>query len=277
MAMVHAACLQMRLQASFAEAQAHARTLASQARDEGAQIALLPEYWYLPRAEGRVNGADARFAPAMDAVQRISAELGMALAGNAPERAEDKVWNTLFVFDGGALVAQQRKLHPMPTEESWGIAAAHELGVARWRGAALGALVCADVLHPEAARILGIRGAELVLNPVMSWWKPNDATGAARKAMFVARAYDNACFVLKAGSISEAGPGQLVGRSLIAAPWGLIAEAKDELAEEVVLADLDLERVREERKRSLSLGRRNPDAYAALAEGARSGDAREGG
>lgn len=264
---LRAALLQMHLAPTLPEAEAKALALAREAARQGATLALLPEYWFMPTSEGRPKGTDPRFLALREALQRMSREAGLALAGNAPEQAEGKVWNTLFVFDRGALVLAQRKIHPMPTEEQWGIAAWPSLAVQRWNGAALGGLVCADVLHPEAARILALQGAEVVLNPVMSWKKANDATKEARKAMFVARAYDNACFVLKAGSVGSTVPGsQLVGRSLATAPWGVIAEAKDEMGEEIVLADLDLERLREERKRSLSLGRRHPEAYGALTE-----------
>lgn len=262
------ACLQMHLAPSLAEAERKAEALAREARERGAQLALLPEYWFMPTAEGaRPNGAEARFEAARGALERISRHLDLALAGNAPERADGQVWNTLFLYDRGRLAGAQRKLHPMPTEEGWGIAAARDLQAWPWRGAKVGGLVCADVLHPEAARILALRGADLVLNPVMSWKKPNDTTKEARRAMFVARAYDNACFLLKAGSVGQTVPGsQLVGRSLVAAPWGVVAEATDEMGEEVLTADLDLGRLREERKRSLSLGRRNPEAYKALLE-----------
>lgn len=276
--MLRVALLQMALAPTFEAAQAKALLLAREAAARGATLALLPEYWFMPTSEGRINGAEARFEAARDAVQRISREGGLALAGNAPERADGATWNTLFVFDKGLLVAQQRKVHPMPTEEGWGIAAAPSLAAQEWRGTRLGGLVCADVLHPEAARILALQGAEVVLNPVMSWRKANDGTKDARKAMFVARAYDNACFMLKCGSVGSTTPGsQLVGRSLVAAPWGLVAEAKDELDEEVVVADLDLERLREERKRNLSLGRRKPDAYGALVEPAKEHKATQGG
>ena len=264
---LRAACLQLRLAPTLSQAETRALDLAREARERGAELALLPEYWFVPAGAQPLEALPRELDGARDAVQRVSAATGLCLAGNAPERADGALWNTLFVFDAGRLVGQQRKLHPMPREELWGIAAARDLAVFEGRGARLGGLVCADVLHPEAARILALHGAEVVLNPVMSWLKPNDKTKDARRAMFVARAYDNACFVLKAGSVgATGGPNPLVGRSLITAPWGVVAEAKDELGEEVLVADLDLARVREERRRSLSLGRRHPEAYGPLVE-----------
>jgi predicted amidohydrolase len=263
---VRAACLQMALKPSPKEAWAHAGAMASHAATAGAQLALLPEYWFLPRGDGPPRDPEGLSAGAREAVQDISRDLGLAIAGNALARHEGHLHNTLFVFDRGALVGQQDKLHPMPTEERWGVLPAHDLVPFAWQGARVGGVVCADVLHPEGVRILALRGAEVLLVPVMSWLKPNDRGKDARKAMFVARAYDNACFVLKAGSVSGPGPGRLVGRSLVAAPWGMLAEARDELGEEVVLADLDLDQLREERRRSLSLPRRRPEAYGALAD-----------
>lgn len=265
-AKLRAACLQMRLAPTREQAWERAAALAGEARDRGAELALLPEYWFLPSGTKPVPDPEPFSAGAAEALQRIARDLGMALAGNVLVREQGHLHNTLLVFDRGQLVGQQHKLHPMPVEETWGVTAAHDLQPFAWRDTRLGGVVCADVLHPEGVRILALRGAELLLVPVMSWLKANDHGKEARKAMFVARAYDNACFVLKTGSVSDPGPVRLVGRSLVAAPWGMVAEAKDELGEEVLVADLDLDRLREERKRSLSLPRRRPAAYAALAD-----------
>jgi omega-amidase len=263
---VRAACLQVRLAEGHRDAWEAAARLAGEAKDRGAELALLPEYWFFPRAQRPPADPEGQSEGASDALSRISRELGIALAGNVLRREGGHLHNTLLVFDGGRLVGQQDKLHPMPTEETWGVAPAHQLGVFGWRGARIGGVVCADVLHPEGVRILALRGAEVLLVPVMSWLKPNDHGREARKAMFIARAYDNACYLLKAGSVGQPGPNQLVGRSYIAAPWGMLGEAKDEQGEEVLIADLDLGKLREERKRSLSLPRRRPEAYGPLTD-----------
>lgn len=267
MTVLRAACLQMRLAPTLEQAREHATAMARDARARGGELALLPEYWFLPPTDKAIEGVPERFAGVRDLLPGMAREAGLTLAANALVREDGKLWNTMFVHDDqGQERGAQRKLHPMPTEVRWGVQAGDGLEVVPWGPTRLGGLVCADVLHPEAARILALRGAEVLLNPVMSYWKPNDATKEARRAMFVARAYDNACFVLKAGSIGDAGRAKLVGRSIITAPWGVLAEAKDELGEEVVLADLDLVRVREERRRSLSFPYRRPEAYAALLE-----------
>jgi predicted amidohydrolase len=257
----------MRLAPTLEQAREHALAMARDARAQGAELALLPEYWFLPPTDKPLPDVPERFAGVRDLLPGMAREAGLTLAANALVREEGKRWNTMFVLDPeGRVLGGQRKLHPMPTEVKWGIADGEELGVLPWHETRLGGLVCADVLHPEAARILALRGAEILLNPVMSYWKPNDTTKEARRAMFIARAYDNACFVLKTGSIAEAGRAKLVGRSIVTAPWGVVAEAKDEMGEEVVLADLDLARLREERRKSLSFPYRRPQAYAGLLE-----------
>jgi len=263
---LRAACLQMRLRASFEEAVAGAGALLAQARASGAALALLPEYWFLPTGAETPSEVLRAGAAARGALEALARDAGIAVAGNALVRDGDGLWNTLLVLEGARVVGAQRKLHPMPREETWGILGWDELQPFPWQGARLAGLVCADVLHPEAARILAVRGAEVVLNPVMSWHKEPDPTREARKAMFVARAYDNACFVLKAGSVGEGPRADLVGRSLVAAPWGIVAEAGSERGEELVVVDLDLRRLRETRAQSLSLGRRRPQAYRALSE-----------
>jgi N-carbamoylputrescine amidase len=121
--------------------------------------------------------------------------------------------------------------------------------------------VCADVLYPEAARILALQGAEILINPVLSPFREVDNTKEARDAIFIARAYDSGAFVLKAGGFRR---GAIAGRSLVAAPWGLVARYADDFAEALLVADLDFERLHDFRKHQASFPARRPEAYEGL-------------
>src|ERR671930_667465 len=76
-----------------------------------------------------------------------------------------------------------------------------------------------------------------------------------------ARAIENQAFVVAPNQIGEHAPGyRSGGRSMIVDPWGLVlAQAPD--AETFVIAELDLERQAEVRRKLPSLANRQPAAY----------------
>src|SRR5439155_21630666 len=146
-------------------------------------------------------------------------------AGNLLEVADGKLRNVGVVYDRGAVALEQLKIHPMPREAAAGVVGGDGLRAATVLGRPTGMLVCADVLYPEAARVLSLQGAEVLLNPVMSPYREVDNTKAARDAIFIARAYDSGPFVLKAGGFRrpDANGSGIAGRSLVAAAWGILA------------------------------------------------------
>src|SRR5262249_10559481 len=76
-----------------------------------------------------------------------------------------------------------------------------------------------------------------------------------------ARAIENQCFVIAPNQVGSDGAGHRSGgRSLIVDPWGLVlASAPDR--EAAIFADIDLDSLREVRRRLPSLANRRPEAY----------------
>lgn len=242
-----------------------AREIAA-ARDEGARLVLLPEYFWTP--DGPPMSAVPRMADVRAFFERESRAHGLALAGNVLEPASDGGLRNLgVVYERGRSVLEQEKIHPMPREAAGGIIGGASLAVAQVEGLTAGMLVCADILYPEAARVLALQGAEILLNPVMSPFNERDLTRGSRDSIFIARAYDSGAFVLKAGGFRPDGDHRVAGRSLITAPWGLLAKADNDFTPTLLLADLDIAQLREFRKSQASaFPPRRPDAYRDLVE-----------
>lgn len=262
------AVVQMAHLSTLDDALAAARAHAKDAAARGAAIVLLPEYFFAaipPLKDGPLDleGTAARVRVAL---AQASRESGAAVAGNAIEPIGGALRNVLCVFDEGALVAEQLKIHPMPREAESGIVGGDLLEPFALRGATAGGIVCADIFYPEASRVLSLKGAEILLNPVMSPYRTPDPTKDARESVYVARAWDSGAFVLKAGGFSRPEK-RIVGRSLVAAPWGLVARYHDEFAEEIVVADLDLDALRAFREQHRGFQARVPKAYRSLFDG----------
>ncbi|HWG92421.1 MAG TPA: carbon-nitrogen hydrolase family protein [Candidatus Thermoplasmatota archaeon] len=259
-----AAVVQMRHRARVEDNLAAAEAHVAAARAAGARLVLLPEYFFAP--EGLRPGPELVEAAAgvRDWLREASTRHGVALVGTTLEREGDLLRNVGYAFEEGRLAVRQVKVHPTPGEAKAGIAPGARFEPFTVCGVRAGLLVCADILYPEAARVLSLQGAELLLNPVMSPYRDVDLTQAARSALFIARAYDSAAFVLKAGGFTAARTA--VGRSLVAAPWGLLATYRSEWEEELLTATLNFGPLREFRGTHLAFQGRVPEAYRDLGQ-----------
>lgn len=237
-----------------------ARAALARAAENGAKLALLPEYFFAVFPGGPPLAAP--HAPQIRRMMiRASEELGIVVAGNLIEPRGERLANVGVVYEHGKLAMEQDKVHPMPREAAAGVLGGTTLRVARALGHDIGMLVCADILYPEAARVLALQGAKILLNPVMSPWREEDDGREARVAMYVARAYDAGAFVIKAAGYHK---GTIAGRSLVTAPWGTLARAQDDFTEELLLADLDFQKLHAFRERQAQFPARRPEAYREL-------------
>lgn len=234
------------------------------ARDKGVRLALLPEYFASTREPAGPAAEAARAESIRGFLSDASRALDMVVSANLVERRGEAAYNVGVAYDAGRPVALQDKVHPMPREAESGITPGHALRAADIAGVTTGLLVCADILYPEAARILALQGAQLLLNPVMSSYREVDPTKDAREMLYVARAYDAGAFVVKAGGFARGGTHPIAGRSLVAAPWGLLAKYRDDFTEELLVADLDFDLLARFREGQSRFPARNTGAYGDL-------------
>jgi predicted amidohydrolase len=144
-----------------------------------------------------------------------------------------------------------------------------------WRHAIMGMMICNDRRWPEAWRVLGLQGVELVCVGYNSAaYDPNGGVSedaALRtfhsKLVTQANAYMNATWaiaVAKAGS--EDGSG-LIGGSCIVDPNGRIVAEAQTLVDEIVVADLDLDLCRQGKEKMFNFAaHRRPEQYTAITE-----------
>ena len=125
----------------------------------------------------------------------------------------------------------------------------------------IGTLICYDRHFPEAARALGLGGAELILIPVAS---PRPQAKDVFVKELMAMAIANQCFVAAINRVGVEGEDQFFGSSMICDPRGNILASASMNDEEVLVADIDLSMVTRVRNSWLFYRDRRPDAYGAL-------------
>ncbi|SEQ00258.1 N-carbamoylputrescine amidase [Solimonas aquatica] len=254
---------------------------------QGAQLVLLQElhtslYFCQHESTELFNLAEAIPGPSSDFLGTLAGELGIVIVGSLFERRAPGLYhNTAVVLErDGSLAGIYRKMH-IPDDPGYyekfyftpGDIGFEPIETSVGR---LGVLVCWDQWYPEAARLMALAGADLLLYPTAIGWNPQDEEDEQlrqREAWVTiqrAHAVANGLPVLVANRVGfESDPAgqwpgsQFWGSSFIAGPQGeFIALAEDQPA--VIVADVDLRRSENVRRWWPFLRDRRIDAYGDL-------------
>lgn len=215
----------------------------------------LPEYYLLDHTVTDYARAALRCHDYLDYLQQLSSEFGCCLIGGTivePDR--DKLYNTCHVFDRGMLIGKYRKQHPVPRELERGISAGSRHFVFDHQDSRVGLLVCGDVFYPERYSELGGHQCDLIFIPTTSPFRPDDTPdqkSARDEKYFVSGARASGAFVIKTCGVGSIFDHPLQGRSLIAAPWGIIqrVETPGEQQKRLLSVTLDLNELRDFRRK----------------------------
>ena len=259
-----------------------------EAARRGARLVLLPElhalrYFCQTEDPALFDLAEPVPGPTTEALARVAAELHVVLVASVFERrAPGLHHNTAAVLDAdGRLAGLYRKMH-VPDDPGYYekfYFAPGDLGfepVTTSLGK-LGVQVCWDQWYPEGARLMALRGADLLCYPTaIGWSSEDDPAEQARqreawRTIQRAHAIANGLCVLVANRTGhEPDPSgrtdgiRFWGSSFVAGPQGeILAEAADDPA--VLVAELDLGRSEEVRRIWPYLRDRRVDAYGDLA------------
>lgn len=252
---------------NLASAEKSITALASQ----GAQLIMLPEHFNFigPESEKRGNAEAIDSSPSLELIRRLAVTLKVYIhTGSFLEREGDRFFNTGVVFDpGGELLARYRKIHLFDVEipggksyrESDLITAGNEVVTFAIGDITFGMATCYDLRFPEQFRKLAAAGAEVFLLPAAFTLQ----TGRDHWELLLrARAVENLCWVAAAGQWGASPPDHMAfGRSMVINPWGLVVrQAADGVS--TITAEIDLETLRETRKRFPALQHIRADLFS---------------
>jgi predicted amidohydrolase len=256
---------------------------------EGAELVLLPELvihghctpdtWAL--AEPVPDG------PSVRRLVQIAQQHRLVVCAGLSEKERDIVFNTAVLVGPDGYIGKQRKLH-LSRDEVFYYKGGREIPVFDLGFCKVGVVICYDNQFPEVARVLALRGAEVLLMPHAGRFKLWDDTpesqAAARRfsheflKKYALRARENACFAVLADQVGRAGQVALwptksenqphhAGAALIWGPDGeLIATTQEEqIREEMLVASLDATLLARERSlANYMLRTRRPELFSEL-------------
>ncbi len=180
-------------------------------------------------------------------------------------------FNAAAVIDAdGTYLGKYRKTHipHVDVKDGWGFFEKYYFkpGNSDWpvfetAYAKIGVYICYDRHFPECARMLGLKGAEIMFNPSATvagtseyLWKLEQPAQAVANVAFIGA--NN-----RIGFESPWNMGEFYGSSYFCNPKGEIVASASRDKEELVVADLDLDLIREIRNRWQFYRDRRPEMY----------------
>ena len=260
----------------------------AEAAAAGARLVLLQElhngaYFCQHQDVNEFDRAETIPGPSSERLSALAAKLGLVLVASLFERRAAGLYhNTAVVFDAdGRIAGRYRKMH-IPDDPGFmekfyftpGDLGFEPVDTAVGR---LGVLVCWDQWYPEAARLMALAGAEMLLYPTAIGWDPRDDQAEQQRqqqAWIISQrghAVANGLPVLSCNRTGfEADPTglgagiQFWGHSFVAGPQGEFLATASNDQDEVLLADVDLKRSEDVRRIWPFLRDRRIDAYGDL-------------
>lgn len=238
------------------------------AADMGADIALFPEC-FLTGYEFPVANEEALTdsSPVLQKFCRIANELHMGVVITGFTKGAKRPRNTAWVIGKqGNLLMKYSKVHTCDFADEACLESGEDFLVCDFDGVKIGIMICYDREYPESARILMLKGAEMIL-------VPNDCGSMQpRLNALSVRAYENMTGVVMANP-----PGRNAGCSCAFSPICWDEEGRcidntlllcDEMSDGVFMAEFNLIRLREYRRNEM-MGNtfRKVEAYAKLLDG----------
>jgi N-carbamoylputrescine amidase len=255
---------------------------------QGAELILLPELHlgpYFCQVEDTANFdlAEPIPGPACEALGQIAQALGVVIVASLFERRAPGLYhNTAVVLEkDGSLAGKYRKMH-IPDDPGYYEKFYFTPGDLGFQPIAtsvgkLGILVCWDQWYPEAARLMALAGADVLLYPTAIGWNPDDAEEEKQRQLHAwitiqrGHAVANGLPVLVCNRIGhEPDPSpnskgiQFWGNSFIAGPQGEFLAQAEAQESRVMLLEIDLQRSEEVRRIWPFLRDRRIEAYSGL-------------
>lgn len=233
--------------------------------NNGADILLLPECfitgYQLPIYNSQALSDDNEY---INLICSAAKKYKIGVVATAFTKGKEKPRNTAFVIDKcGNILLKYSKVHTCDFADEACLESGNEFKVCNFHGIKLGVMICYDKEYPESARILMLKGAEIIL-------VPNDCCSMKPRIQALStRAYENMTGVVMANP-----NGENAGCSCAYSPicWdrdGICVDntvfIADEKTEGLYYADFDLDALRNYRKREM-MGNtfRKVEAYSDL-------------
>ena len=267
---------------------AHTISQIRQAAQHGAKLVVLPElhtttYFCQTQKCDNFDLAEPIPGPCTQIFGTVAKEEEIVLVTSLFEKRSAGLYhNTTVVFEcDGSIAGIYRKMH-IPDDPGYHEKYYFTPGDLGFKPIAtsvgkLGVLICWDQWYPEAARLMTLAGADILIYPTAIGWDPADDQAEQQRQLDAwitiqrSHAVANGLPVLSVNRVGfeedpsgQTAGAQFWGNSFIAGPQGEFLNRAKNAEEQILSATLDLKRSEQVRRIWPFLRDRRIDAYAGL-------------
>jgi len=176
------------------------------------------------------------------------------------------ICNSAVLIDpAGKVTSVYRKTHIPPPERHY-FCAGDSINVVSTELGNIGIIICVDNSNPEPARVLALKGVEIICVP---YCKPKGLAVDPEILCRVAscRAFENSNFLIASHQVGGEGDQAYEGLSCICGPYGeFLARSERKTAEDILRATLYREDLHMARMTFARFRERRPDVYGVLTQ-----------
>ncbi len=203
--------------------------------------------------------------PTTEMFAELARELGVVIVLNVFERTGERTYDTSPVIDAdGSLLGITRMVHITDYDccHEQGLYAPGDTGAPVYDTAfgRIGVAICYDRHYPEYMRALALKDAQLVVVPQAG------AVGEWPEGLFEAEmrvaAFQNGYFTALCNRVGPEPCLTFAGESFVCDPSGAVIARAGSGTDEILLCDIDLEKVPASSGRQLFLRDRRPELYS---------------
>jgi N-carbamoylputrescine amidase len=275
---VQVALIQMSCETDIPRNIDKAAAMVRQAAAAGANIVCLQELYasrYFPQTVDVKHYHLASPLPnaSVEVMQQIAADEKLTIIVPVYECARPGIhFNTAVIVDAdGSIAGKFRKVHipegPQYLEKFYFTPGDLGYPVFETAYATIGIGICWDEWFPEVARILGLKGAQIIFYPSAIGSEPDQpgySSQAAWETVIKSHGIANGLFVAAVNRVGREDEMSFYGGSFVSSPYGEVLARGDSESDQVVGAALDLNQIREFRNLFHFFRDRRPETYREL-------------
>ncbi len=240
-------------------------TFVEKAVEQGARLIVLPElsnsgYNFKNRQQALECSEPIPNGPTIKEWEKLARRHNVWIIGGINERYKDKLYNSAVILGPEGYVGKYRKLHLFAKEKFIFQPGDLQLEAIKTGDFTFGVMICFDWAFPEVARILTLRGAEIVCHPA------NLVLPYGQKAMRI-RALENRVFTITANRVGKEKDLMFTGQSQITDVKGEVLAKGSKNKEEIITAEVNIDEARNKKITPYNdlLKDRRPEYYSLLA------------
>ena len=269
--MVKIAGIQMKCSSDKQRNLVKAQQLAEIAAERGAQMICFQELFNTPWFPKDINPENFGLAEEVpgtttDAMQRLAQKMGVVVILPLFEKDPRGLhFNTAVVIDAsGEILGKYRKQHipqiPLWEEKAYFHPGDGGFPVFPTRYARVGVQICWDNFFPEGARILALRGAQIIFSPTAAAFASHEKW----EKVICANAATSGVYIFRVNRVGKESKQNFYGKSFCASPEGELVDQPSGPQEGVVMASIDLLEIERTRRVWTFLRDRRPEIYGEL-------------